>query len=136
MKKTFTFDYFFLSFLGSRATRARWLVMTSTCLSSSARRGSHMCWRLFHLHRPAAPRVLTCEEPTINHTHTHTPNLHRIYTPEPRVLLHHSRKEFIYLFIYIHNFYILNNSMFDHLDLISHYSQIVHYFCIAEIITQ
>lgn len=40
---------------GSRATPARWQGTTSICSSSSARRGSHMSWRLSLPHSPPAP---------------------------------------------------------------------------------
>lgn len=41
-----------------RATPVRWQGMTSTCSSSSARRGSHTFWRLFpHLSPPVPPAL-------------------------------------------------------------------------------
>lgn len=43
---------------GSRATPARWPGTTSICSSSSARRGSHMSWRLSLPHSPPAPPAL------------------------------------------------------------------------------
>lgn len=43
---------------GSRATPARWQGTTSICSSSSARRGSHMSWRLSLPHSPPAPPAL------------------------------------------------------------------------------
>lgn len=46
---------------GLRATPARWQETISTCSSSSARRGSHMSWRLFLLLSPQAPPALHSE---------------------------------------------------------------------------
>lgn len=43
---------------GLKATPARWQGMINTCSSSSARRGSHMSWRLFLPLSPPAPSVL------------------------------------------------------------------------------
>lgn len=46
------------SHAGSRATLARWQGTTSICSSSSARRGSHMSWRLSPLPSLPAPPAL------------------------------------------------------------------------------
>lgn len=43
-----------LHLVGSRATHVRWQEMTSTCLSSSARRASPTCWRHCLHRRPQA----------------------------------------------------------------------------------
>lgn len=57
--------------LGSRATPARWLVMTSTCLSNFARRGSHMSQRPSRPPSPAPPA-----HPSKYHSHTPYQCLH------------------------------------------------------------
>ncbi|XP_038248780.1 repressor of RNA polymerase III transcription MAF1 homolog isoform X2 [Dermochelys coriacea] len=50
------------SLAGLRVTRVRWQAMTSTCLSSSARRASHMCLKPCHPLRPreSAPAAVLC----------------------------------------------------------------------------